>query len=290
MLGASTPAAAQPTPAGIEPRLEASPRCPPDAAGAGEPCVVAGNRTDPPADPFDLDAQYFLDGGAVPFVYVAGGVAIAAQLGSPPAEPLAFSPSEGGAAQRADTVPGYSVAALSGALTLTLGAFDRKARWHHVKGMFEAVVTTTAVTQLAKLAFGRRRPDYDPQRSSIDDDRMSFFSMHSSVTAASTVYLGLYLRQHAFKPWRGDRAIAWWELPAYASLAAIATYVPYSRVADRQHHVSDVLAGSAIGTGLAVAFYAFQEGRFRKAASEHARALTLVPWTSMPGASIGREF
>jgi membrane-associated phospholipid phosphatase len=100
------------------------------------------------------------------------------------------------------------------------------------------------------------------------------------------VYLGLYLRQHAFRPWRGDRAIAWWEIPAYAGLAALTVYVPYTRIADHKHHVSDVLTGAGVGAASALLFYSYQESRFRDAFGD----VSVTPWADGTGVSVSGTF
>lgn len=233
------------------------------------------------------NGRWFIDGGMIPFFYVPGVAAIAVTLSvSPPETPRLFPSSEGGDERKSSTIPTYQVGVLAGALTLTAGLFDREARWYHVKGMAQSIVMTATLTQIAKLGFGRHRPSYDPTVSTDDDDRMSFFSGHSSLTLTSTVYLGLYLRQHVFAPWRGDRALAWWEIPAYAGLAALSVYVPYTRIDDNKHHVSDVLTGAVVGTGIALLFYGYQQGRFRDALGE----LSITPWSEGTGASVSGTF
>lgn len=269
-----------------EPRIVTPQPC---AAGDHAPeCTQVDTPDRSPRRPRrSLDARWFIDGGMIPFVYAPAALAAGVTLALPlPEAPRLFSAYEGGAERRSETIPNYQVGLLAGGLTLTLGLFDRDARWYHVKGMVQSIATTAAVTQLAKLSFGRHRPSYNPAVSSSEDDRMSFFSGHSSLTTTSTVYLGLYLRQHAFKPWRGDRAIAWWEIPAYASLAALTVYVPYTRVADHKHHLSDVVTGASVGAASAVMFYWYQESRFRAEFGD----VSVTPWSTGTGVSVSGTF
>lgn len=234
--------------------------------------------------------NWFLTGGVIPFLYVSTAVAAGTTLASPPDKPILFSASEGGATPHADTIPAYYVAIFNAGLAGGLAAFDRPARWYHFKGMLESFATTAALNQLAKITFGRHRPSYDPA-STNKDDRMSFFSEHSSIMSAGTVYFGLYLHEHVFRPWRGDRVLAWWEVPVYASLATAAIYVPYTRIVDNKHHLSDVIVGGAVGTTSSILFYLYQERRYRGALTgDTVPRVTILPWTSSPGATLAFGF
>jgi membrane-associated phospholipid phosphatase len=218
-----------------------------------------------------LDWSYLYDGGAIPFVY--GSAALAAGcffLTDPPDSPRWFDPAEGGAEPRDEIIPTPYVIGFAGAATVGLGLVPSEARWYHVKGMAEALLTTTAMTEAAKNLFGRHRPAYDPATAE-EDDRKSFFSGHSSITLATTVYLGLYLDGHVFA---GRRT---WEPLPLAALAAISVYVPYTRWADHSHHPSDILVGAGVGATTAALFYWWQERRFRSHATGEASSLVVFP-------------
>ena len=135
-----------------------------------------------------------------------------------------------------------------------------------------------ALTEVAKNSVGRRRPFYDGETSN-PDHRKSFFSGHSSLTLVSTTYAGLYLHEHLFAKWRDpQQSFAWWELPPLAALAAVSVYVPYTRVDDGRHHVSDVLVGAGVGSATAIGFYLYQDSRFRSARDKReAGTLTVTP-------------
>jgi membrane-associated phospholipid phosphatase len=240
--------------------------------------------------PLAENSTYFTDGGVIPFLYVATAVGIGAELITLPHSPLAFG-EEGGARAQANTIPNYQLAIMSGTLTLALATFDTPARWYHFKGMLEAIASTAALTQLAKIAVTRNRPHYDADTSTDEDDRKSFFSGHASLSAATTLYLGLYLRHHAFMRWRGDDSFAWWELPVYGGLAALAVYVPFTRVDDSKHHVSDVVVGGLVGLTTAFALFRYQDSRFYASSSARgAERISIVPWTESPGVGVVGRF
>lgn len=252
----------------------------------------------------DLDADYFTDGHALVVYGSVIGIAGAALFLDVSAQPRLFDDSEGGAIHNDDTVPSWTVSALAGAVGALLVAAPTDARWYHVKGMAEAFGITLLATELSKRFFGRHRPDYvegDPVTGG-EYYRRSFFSGHSSLTLASTTYLGLYLRQHLFPTWKPDKGtLPWWEAATYAGLVGVSVYVPLSRVLDNRHHPSDVLTGSIVGLSMSTLFFAWQESRYRRdrglldgreplASPRHRRLdLTLVPMGEPAGVSlIGR--
>lgn len=223
--------------------------------------------------PEPMTLEYLIDGGAIPFVYVSSAVALLGKLATPPDPPIWFSNSEGREGPRGDRIPAYMVGIYSGGLALTMILVPRDARWYHVKGWIEAYTTTAALTQIAKITFGRHRPYYDPTVSTDAEGRVSFFSEHASLMFAGSFYFSLYLHGHVFAPWR-DGAFAWWEAPIYAGFAGLSSYVAYTRVEDHQHHESDVITGAAVGSTLAIGFYAYQQSRFSGAL----RRWQLTPW------------
>ncbi len=209
-----------------------------------------------------LDASYFWDDGAVPFIYGSAIVALSFRIFvEPVAQPRLFSASEGGAEVRGDTIPSSVVAAYALAGAGITGAVPGPARLHHLKGYSEAVLTTIALTEMSKIYFGRRRPDYQPGDED-PDQRQSFFSGHASVTASSSLYFALYFHYHL-----RDRLRGYWARPAaalvYAVLAASAVGAPLSRVEDNRHNASDVITGSVVGSAMSAIFFAYQESKFQ---------------------------
>lgn len=228
----------------------------------------------------DLKLDYLWDGGALPFVYGSGALALGIRLFvSPRSSPGLFPPDEGGAQVADDTVPevALGLAALGG-LGLIAG-IPNVGRWHHAKGYAEAVLTTIALTEIAKNLAGRHRPTYHVGSTDLDL-RRSFFSGHSSVTAVTTVYLGLYLHRHVLPQLHGPYATVV-RVASYGALAAAFIGVPVSRVKDNRHHLSDVTAGAFVGSAVALSFYAFQESRFLRSEEDFyvdkRRRMLLVP-------------
>ncbi len=233
----------------------------------------------------DVDSEYFWDGGAVPFVYGSAAIAIGLRLFAKPAKtPRLFPESEGGHDGFENTVPEWTVSLYSVGIAGLIAASPSPSRWHHLKGYGQAVLTTAALTEIAKDVIGRHRPHYEEGMPDNLDQRRSFFSGHASITAASTVYLGLYLSRNLLpKP-------SLLKTGGLLLLGGVLVGVPYSRVVDHRHSLSDVLTGAAVGTALAVAFYAYQEARFgdeKEAFIEAKRTrFQLVPNLRNPGVAL----
>jgi membrane-associated phospholipid phosphatase len=211
--------------------------------------------------------SYLYDGGALPFVWGTLGVALGFRIFvDPPDTPRLFSEDEGGAMPEDDTVPEAAVAAyvIVGMGALVAVPVRDRVRAYHLKGYAETVMTTAALTEMAKAIFGRHRPTWTA--SNPDDDlRRSFFSGHSSFTFATSTYLMLYLHGHVLASWREPgQAFAWWEVLPLGGLAAGSFAVAASRLGDSRHHRSDVITGAAVGTGMATLFYWWQEARYRR--------------------------
>jgi membrane-associated phospholipid phosphatase len=231
------------------------------------------------------DASYLWDGGAIPFIWGALGARLALDhYATPRSSPLMFSPAEGGAASPAWQVPGWTVSVGAGVLagTLVIGGDD--SRWYHAKGVAESLVTGSAITAALKLTFGRHRPDWAPS-TDLDEDRRSFPSGHSTQAFAIATYATAYLRRHVFNAYRdGDRFPAY-EIATYVLLYGGATGVAAERVFHHQHHVTDVLAGAALGTTTSLLFFRYQERRYRT--GKHGEIMPYVtPMASAKGASV----
>ncbi len=233
----------------------------------------------------DVDSEYFWDGGAVPFVYGSAAAAIALRLFAKPAKtPRLFPESEGGHEGFENTVPEWTVSLYSVSIAGLIAASPGASRWHHLKGYGQAVLTTAALTELTKDVIGRHRPHYQEGMPDNLDQRRSFISGHASITAASTVYLGLYLSRNLLpRP-------SLLKTGGLLLLGGVLVGVPYSRVVDHRHNLSDVLSGAAVGSALAVAFYAYQESRFGDEQEAFLKAkrnrFQLVPNLRNPGISV----
>jgi membrane-associated phospholipid phosphatase len=116
----------------------------------------------------------------------------------------------------------------------------------------EAVAITLGVTNLAKIAVRRPRPqayiDFDRNRSdpnysnSVTDSALSFFSGHASVTGTVTAvatYLAFARSSNLLRP-----------LLTLAVGTAITTFVSVERVRGAAHFPTDVIAGAVAGGGI----------------------------------------
>jgi membrane-associated phospholipid phosphatase len=109
----------------------------------------------------------------------------------------------------------------------------------------QALYYTKVVTHLAKRNFQRFRPD--------GSDAYSFFSGHTSAAFATSTFLylqtrdlidGFAQRHDGHLPLLSPRG---WRLVSFGVLYGWAGYVGFSRIHDKKHYLSDVLAGAASG-------------------------------------------
>lgn len=129
---------------------------------------------------------------------------------------------------------------------------------------------------MLKPAFGRHRPGWDPV-TDTQGDRRSFPSGHATQAFTIATYTALYLRGHTFARFRDGDELPAYEVATYAGLALAATAVSAERVIHNRHHVTDVVAGAALGTLTSVAFYTYQEHNARRHVRRERSSLTLLP-------------
>jgi len=214
----------------------------------------------------EIDAAYIYDGGAVPLFWLplAGTLALDHWVTARSA-PLWFNAREGGTRPTAWEVPGWSLTAAGLGLGLAMIAGGDDARWDHAKGLAEAMATSAFVVSMLKPAIGRHRPDWSAD--SVDLARnTSFPSGHATNAFAISTYAALYLHAHVFDA----RTSGWWQGVAYAGLYAGAVLIAAERVYHDRHHLSDVIAGSLIGTAASVSMFYYQEQRFRAGGDDDA--------------------
>lgn len=203
--------------------------------------------------------EYLIDGGALPFFWGALGARLAIDRWlRPPPEPRWFSLTDGGKPEADWEVPGWLVTTSGGAVATAMLLGDSPARWNHAKGLAQTLATGSVITAILKVSFGRRRPDYQgPGLGKFGGESRSFLSGHSTQAFEIATYSVLYLRDHGFS----DGTSGFWRGAAYAGIFTTSALVAAERVYHHRHHVSDVVAGSILGTAIAVAFYSYQESR-----------------------------
>lgn len=236
--------------------------------------------------------SYLWDGGAIPFIWAPLAVRLALDQMQPRTTPWMFGAGEGGAAKASWEIPGWGITALGGALALGMIGSGDDSRMYHVKGLAQAISTGVMLTAGLKLAFGRHRPDWDPD---VDNpgSRRSFPSGHSTQAFAIATYTALFLRRHVFDSRRGDRTLPWWEAATYGGLFAGASLLGAERVLHDRHHLTDVVAGAALGTAASSLFFMYQEGRYndhKERNAESVRPLSIAPTLSASGAGMSMSF
>ncbi|WP_394825805.1 phosphatase PAP2 family protein [Pendulispora albinea] len=133
---------------------------------------------------------------------------------------------------------------------------EKSARTALVDGILyaETITITIGVTNLAKIAVRRPRPSayvaaqeqkHDPTYANPDtDSSLSFFSGHSSVSAAisaTATYLAFVRSPRTARPW----------ITLIAG-TALTSFVAFERVRAGKHFPTDVIAGALAGAGIGV--------------------------------------
>jgi membrane-associated phospholipid phosphatase len=175
-----------------------------------------------------------------------------------------FSEMEGGQVSKRDVeIPGAALTIGGG---LVAGSFllgDDPARFQHAKGLVESLAVSGFFAVTVKRLVGRQRPDYVASNPT-DDGRRSFPSGHTTRAVTTIMYTALYLRYHGFDQWREPGTMPWWEVGTYAGLGALAVGFGGERVLHNRHHLTDVLAGGALGAATSTLFFIYNERKFRK--------------------------
>jgi len=216
-----------------------------------------------------LDPSYLVDGGAVPLFWVP----LAAQISlthwaTPRSTPLLFDPTEGGATRAQWEVPDWALIAGGAGAALAIGLGHDRSRSYHVKGLAESMATAGLVVAVMKPLFGRHRPDWSLTSGDTTKDE-SFPSGHSTEAFAIATYGALYLHDHVL-----DGTPLLEQGLIYGGVFTAAGLVDAERVYHHRHFVSDVVAGSLLGSVTSTVIYRYQQHR---ANNERARDLVLTP-------------
>ena len=136
--------------------------------------------------------------------------------------------------------------------------------------LFQALCFTLLVTETLKVYVARPRPNYfnycgfnkesktctgpDKFRK---DAKVSFPSGHASISFCCATWFSLFLQNYlALGPELWFVVIRF--LPFVVSI-----FISATRITDYMHHVSDVVAGAALGTGIAYTIFSAQIGRIK---------------------------
>lgn len=236
-------------------------------------------HAEPGGDP--SDASYYVDGGAIPLLWLPALTSLAMDRWAPPrSTPLYFPSSEGGARRATWEVPPWTLDLAAAGAGLAIGLGNDDARWYHVKGLAQAMATSSLAVSTLKMLVGRHRPDWTIESTARHDNR-SFPSGHTSNAFVIATYVALYLRGRVFD----DKSSALLQGVAYGGLFLGASMVASERVYHERHHLSDVMAGAVIGSVTSYLMYRYQDHRFLHDRGEG--SLRLTPSVSRNAAMLG---
>jgi len=223
-------------------------------------------HADPGSDPSPggLTPSYLYDGGAIPFLWLPALSAFAVDRWvQPRTTPLYFDARDGGAPRSTWENPPWTLHIAAAGLATAMIAGGDESRWYHVKGLAEALATSSLVVSILKPAVGRHRPDWVAGVTDPSEDK-SFPSGHTTAAFVVATYAALYLNSRVFD---ADSS-PWAQGAAYGGIFLGASLVAGERLYHARHHLSDVLAGAAIGAASSYGMFRFQDHRFRNRGSE----------------------
>jgi len=233
----------------------------------------------------ELRPSYLYDGGAIPLFWLpALGAFAVDHWAQPRATPLYFDPHDGGAPRASWEIPAWTLHIAAGGLGLAMIAHGDDARWYHVKGLAEAMATSSLVVSVLKPLVGRHRPDWTID--STDRSRAtSFPSGHTTNSFLVATYAALYLNSHVFD----GNTSALLKGAAYGGLFLGASMVAGERVYHERHHISDVMVGALIGTASSYTMFRLQESRYKNRGNEEnpEGGWHITPGFSQSSATIG---
>lgn len=232
-----------------------------------------------------LTPSYLYDGGAIPLLWLPALGSLAVDRWVPArATPLYFSAQDGGAPRSRWENPAWTLPLVAVGLGAAMVAGGDDSRWYHVKGLAEAMATSSLLVSVLKPAFGRHRPDWTANVTPRSDEK-SFPSGHTTAAFVVATYAALYLHGRVFD----SDTSPWTEGAAYGGIFLGASLVAGERIYHARHHLSDLLAGAAIGSATSFAMFRFQDHRFRNRGSEtpDSGGWQLTPSFSRESATLG---
>ncbi len=241
----------------------------PSAAVPGAAAPPAAVTLDPPRLTVDLGAAAAVTGAELALIGLS--VAFKDQLAAPTCrwcEPPQLDRWARGALRWDDT---QAASTASDAFQVLIPAGAAATLWYQAAPhgnrevaedllvLAESATTATLLTQGAKYAVGRLRPDAWA-RGTIEsaDDKLSFWSGHTSLAFSTAAAATQIARLRGRPGWT-------WLAAATFGAAALTGYL---RVAADRHWLTDVVTGAAVGTatGLVVPLLAYQPADGRKPA------------------------
>lgn len=160
----------------------------------------------------------------------------------------------------------------------------------YLLGLLEAIIPTVLITNVLKIIVGRPRPLFAAvcqayvegsntlcigDEHAVAEARKSFPSGHSSLSFATAIYTALFLGLR-LRPANASTGTAHtWHLLITLLPPCLAALVTVSRTIDYHHHFADVVAGSMLGSFVAVAaFYGRRSSLFKLLQTETDSLLT----------------
>lgn len=139
-----------------------------------------------------------------------------------------------------------NVCAFSPLLMFASPNLDRDQKWTYALMYIETGILTYSITEITKCMVRRVRPFvYNPEvplhyKIKSSDTRKSFFSVHTSISFASVVFLArTYAALHPDSRWK---SVVW------CTGLSTATMVGVLRVISGKHFPTDVLVGALVGS------------------------------------------
>lgn len=150
---------------------------------------------------------------------------------------------------RSETIPTWSLVAVHLGYAVTPFFIDPSDDLRHFRGFVFAFSMNFAAWSSVSSLVGRKRPNYDDALlNNQKAERRSFYSGHTSESFSSATYMSLYLKDHI------ESNSLKTGLPIL--MYSYAFYVSNTRRNENFHHLSDIVAGAAVGT--VITYYSYK--------------------------------